>query len=138
VLFPLIVGVVWAQIPKFGAGSMTTDERIKVYEQWVAADPKSTANQNLLAAAYIQKTRESSDYGYLDRASRIVDKILAAKKDYEALRLRNLIELNRHNFAKVAENAREMTRSAPLDTQHWGSLGDALMEVSTYTETMAS
>jgi tetratricopeptide (TPR) repeat protein len=122
----------FAQLPRFGAGPMTTDERIKVYEQWVAADPKSIANQTLLAASYIQKTRESSDYGYLDRASKIVDRILADKKDYEALRLRNLIELNRHNFSKVAENAREMARSAPLDPQNWGSLGDALMEMGQY------
>jgi tetratricopeptide (TPR) repeat protein len=131
-IFSLVACAAFAQLPKFSAGPMTTDERIKVYEQWVAADPKSTANQNLLAAAYIQKTRESSDYGYLDRASRMVDKILAGKKDYEALRLRNLIELNRHNFAKVAENAREMTRSAPQDPQNWGSLGDALMEMGQY------
>lgn len=121
-----------AQLPKFGSGPMTTDERIHIYEQWVAADSKSISNQTLLAAAYIQKTRETSDYGYLDRASKIVDKVLTERKDYEALRLRNLIELNRHNFAKVAEYAREMTRSAPLDPQNWGSLGDALMEMGEY------
>ena len=117
-----------AQVPVVN----TTDQRIAAYEQWVAADPANTSNQTLLAAAYIQKTRESTDFGYLDRADKIVTRILADHRDYEALRLRNLIELNRHHFAKVAEYARELTRSAPRDPQNWGTLGDALMEMGQY------
>ena len=112
--------------------AMTTDKRIALYEQWVAADPTSVSSRNLLAAAYIQKTRETTDYGYLDRASKIIDKVLSEKKDYEALRLRNLVELNLHHFSKVAEYTREMTRAAPTDPQNWGSLGDALLEMGQY------
>ena len=122
-----------AQIPRLDT-PITTDYRIGLYEQWVARDPHDISSRDRLAAAYIQKTRETSDFGYLDRASKIVDQILAEKKDYEALRLRNLIELNRHNFSKVAEYAREMTGSAPLDPQNWGTLGDALMEMGRYDE----
>ena len=122
-----------AQIPKLDA-PVTTDRKIALYEKWVAGDPQNISDRTLLAAAYIQKTRETYDYGYLDRASKIVDQILAEKNDYEARRLRNLIELNRHHFSKVAEYAREMTRSTPLDTENWGTLGDALMEMGQYDE----
>src|SRR5258707_6246625 len=122
----------FAQIPGFNGKPITTDDRITLYEGWVGADQANIANQTLLAGAYIQKTRETTDFSYLDRASKIVDSVLAKKKDYEAMRLRNLIELNRHHFATVVEYTREMTRSAPTDPQNWGSLGDALMEMGQY------
>jgi tetratricopeptide (TPR) repeat protein len=129
---------VFAQVPGFNGKPMTTDDRIVVYEQWVASDPANVSNKTLLAAAYIQKTRETTDFGYLDRASKIVDKILAEKKDYEALRLRNLIELNLHHFSTVAEYARAMTRSAPADPRNWGTLGDALLEMGQYDGALAA
>src|SRR5690349_17758565 len=103
VLCPFAIG----QIPKLDA-PVTTDRKIALYEQWVAGDPHNISNRTLLTAAYIQKARETYDYGYLDRASKIVDQILAEKNDYEARRLRNLIELNRHHFSKVVEYAREI------------------------------
>ena len=118
----------------FDGKPFTTDDRIKTFQEWVAADPSSTSNKTLLAAAYIQKTRETADSSYLDRAAKIIEGVLAKTRDREALRLRNLIELNRHNFAKVVEYATEMTQSAPGDPQTWGSLGDALMEMGRYEE----
>ena len=121
-----------AQIPGLKSAPATADERIALYERWVSADPANIGNQTLLAGAYIQKTRETTDYSYLDRASKIVERVLAQTRDYEALRLRNLIELNLHHFSKVVEYAREMTRSAPSDPQNWGSLGDALLETGDY------
>ena len=130
----LLCSSVFAQVPPLSDKPLTTDQRIAIYEEWVAADPASTANKNLLAAAYIQKTRETTDFGYLDRASKIIDEVLAGKKDYEAMRLRNLVELNLHHFSKVVEYARQMTKSAPSDPQNWGSLGDALLETGQYEE----
>ena len=132
-LLAAVCSLSWAQIPRLDA-PITTDSRISLYEQWVAKDPGNISNRTLLASAYIQKTRETSDYGYLERASKIIDQILVDKHDYEAMRLRNLIELNRHNFSKVAEYAREMTRGSPVDPQNWGTLGDALMEMGHYEE----
>lgn len=130
----LILPSLWAQIPSLSQKPMTTDERIAIYEEWVAADPASIGNQTLLAGAFIQKTRETTDFGYLDRAEKIINQVLARKQDYEALRLRNLVELNRHHFAKVVEYTSAMTRSAPSDPQNWGSLGDALIEMGRYPE----
>jgi tetratricopeptide (TPR) repeat protein len=127
--------LLFGQITKFNGKPVTVDDKIALYEQWVKADPSNASNQNLLAAAYIQKTRETTDFAYLERASKLVDRNLAAnQRDYEALRLRNLIELNRHHFAAVVDYARELTRSAPTDPQNWGSLGDALVEMGEYDE----
>jgi tetratricopeptide (TPR) repeat protein len=125
------------QIPALNE-AMTTDQRIALYERWVAADPNSVSSQTLLAGAYIQKTRETTDYDYLNRASKIIDKVLAKKKDYEALRLRNVVEMNLHHFSKVVEYAGAMTRSAPTDPQNWGALGDALLEMGRYDDARAA
>ena len=112
---------------------MATDERIKMYETLVNYKPGDLHYQNLLAGAYIQKMRETMDPGYLDRASKIVTSVLSADgSDYEALRLRSQIELERHNFTQVAEYSRELTASSPDDPWNWGTLGDSLMELGQY------
>lgn len=114
---------------------MTTDERVSLYEALARYQPDDTHYRNLLATAFIQKMRETTDYGYLDRAARIIEGVLAAEaSNYEALRLRSEIELERHNFAKVAEYSRELTQAAPMDPWNWGTLGDALMELGKYDE----
>ena len=65
-------------------------------------------------SAYIQKVRETTDFSYLDRANSIVDTVLTEDgNEYEALRLKLEIELERHNFKKVAELAGRMTKSGP-------------------------
>ena len=134
----ILISSVSGQVPVFNGKPMSTDQRIAVYREWAASDPKNTSNQTLLAAAYIQKTRETTDFSYIDRASQIVDRVLAEKRDYEALRLRNLIELNRHHFAKVAQFASEMTQSSPSDPLNWGTLGDALMEMGQHEKAFAA
>jgi tetratricopeptide (TPR) repeat protein len=112
---------------------MATDERIKMYEALARYNPADLHYQNLLAGSFIQKMRETMDPGYLDRASKIVNAVLsAAATDYEALRLRSQIELERHNFTKVADYSRELIASSPEDPWNWGTLGDSLMELGQY------
>jgi tetratricopeptide (TPR) repeat protein len=112
---------------------LATDERIKMYETLVNYKPSDFHYQNLLAGAFIQKMRETMDPGYLDRASKIVDAVISADAtEYEALRLRSQIELERHNFTKVAEFSRELIANSPDDPWNWGTLGDSLMELGQY------
>jgi tetratricopeptide (TPR) repeat protein len=109
----------------------STDGRIAAYEKLAASG--DVHEQNLLAGAYIQKMRETTDFGYIDRAARIVNHVLSAEPDnYEALRLRSEIGLELHQFAEVASFSRQMTRIAPDDAWNWGTLGDALMELGQY------
>jgi tetratricopeptide (TPR) repeat protein len=116
-----------------GQPRMKTDERIAAYGKAVAVQPDSAHLQNLLARAYIQKMRETVDFSYLERASAIVEAVLARDPgDYEALRLRAEIDMERHEFARVAEYSEEISRYAPDDPSNWGSLGDALMELGRY------
>lgn len=77
--------------------------------------------------------RETGDGGYLVRASKIVDQMIARDGgDLETLRFQNEIDLQRHDFKAVAERARDMLKYAPSDPGTWGNLGDALMELGEY------
>ena len=115
------------------AQRMKTDERIKMYEAMVQGQPDRPHYKNLLAGAYIQKVRETTDFSYLDRAGSLVDSILNDdSNEYEALRLKLEIELERHNFKKVAELAGRMTKNAPNDPWNWGALGDSQLELGNY------
>ena len=117
------------------ASSLKTDERIALYEAMVKTKPGEPHYRNLLASAFLQKRRETNDPAYLERAARLVEQVLSAGgAEYEARRLRNEVELERHNFRKVAEDSRRLTGIAPDDAWNWGTLGDALMEMGDYDQ----
>jgi tetratricopeptide (TPR) repeat protein len=122
-----------AQVPNFN-----TVKQIKLYEGWVAKDPTDLSSRTLLAGAYIQKTRETTDYDYLKRAAKILDGVLAEKQDYEALHLRNKVELTLHHFSQAAEYSRAMVVRWPGDVESWGTLGDAMLEMGKYDEARAA
>src|SRR5438132_160892 len=115
------------------ASQLNTDQQIALYQKQAAGRPSNPHFQNLLASAYIQKVRESTDFTYLDRASTLVESVLSSDPgNYEAMRLRSEIELERHGFAHVVEYSEGLTAIAPEDPWNWGTLGDALMELGQY------
>ena len=114
---------------------MKTDERISMYSLMVKTKPEDAHYQVLLAGAYVQKTRETTDYSYLERAASILDNVISSDNaNYEALRLRIETELERHQFAKAAESSRRLIKVAPADPWNWGTLGDALTEMGEYND----
>jgi tetratricopeptide (TPR) repeat protein len=143
-IFLLVTGAVcsamWAQEADSdrllaAAARMKTDERIAACQKLAVSKPDDLHYQNLLAGVYIQKMRETTDFGYIERAEKLVAHTLTAEaSNYEALRLRSEIGLERHHFAEVAGFSREMIRIAPDDAWNWGTLGDALMELGQYDD----
>ncbi len=110
-----------------------TDERIKTFERLLASSPDDLHLQTGLISAYLQKLRESADATYLDRASKLVDRILEKDEgNLTALRFQNEIDLQRHDFKAVAERAEGMVKYAPSDPGCWGNLGDAALELGEY------
>jgi tetratricopeptide (TPR) repeat protein len=113
------------------APGVKTDDRIAKLQK----QPASGANQCLLAKAYIQKMRETVDFGYLDRASKLVDNVLIHDPaNYEAIRLRSEISMERHEFQSVADYSAAVVKLAPNDPWSWGMLGDAFMELAKYEQ----
>jgi tetratricopeptide (TPR) repeat protein len=115
------------------AESLKTDQRIAVLEKVLKAEPKDPALKVALAKAFVQKLRETGDLAYLNRASSIVDEVLASEPKFEpAKRLRNEVEMNLHRFPKVADYAETMLATNPSDSSTLGLLGDAFMEMGQY------
>lgn len=110
-----------------------TDDRISMYSLLAKTEPGNLHYQVLLAGAYVQKTRETTDYSYLDRATSLLDRILAVdNSDYEARRLLTATQLERHSFAEAAESSRKLIQIDGADSWNWGTLGDALIEMGQY------
>ncbi len=113
---------------------MATDERIRMYETLVKYKPcdlhypKSAGGR-----LHPEDARDDGPRIIWNGLRRLSDAVLANDgEDYEALRLRSQIELERHNFTKVAEYSRELIATSPEDPWNWGTLGDSLMELGQY------
>jgi tetratricopeptide (TPR) repeat protein len=131
-LLPLFALAVLAQSP---VQTATADQRIATFEKALKASPNDAKAQAGLAAAFIQKLRETTDFAFLNRASGLVDKMLAANpKNYDALRLKAEIETHRHNFPLAAKLSQELLERNPSDAGAYGMLGDSLMELGKYDE----
>ena len=114
---------------------MNTDDRISMYSLVAKTKPEDLHFQVLLAGAYIQKSRETTDFSYLDRAASILDSVISADNThYEARRLLIETQLERHLFAKAAESSRRLIKMDGADPWNWGTLGDALTEMGEYGE----
>ncbi len=110
-----------------------TDDRILSFEKLLASSPDNLTLQSGLISAYLQKLRESGDGSYLDRASKLVNRMMAKEGgNSAALRFLNEIDMQRHDFKAVAERARDIAKFEPSDAANWGNLGDALMELGEY------
>jgi tetratricopeptide (TPR) repeat protein len=113
---------------------LNTDDRLAMFETLSRTKPEDAHYQNQMAATFLQKMRETMDPDYLNRATKIIENVLSAdSRNYEALRLRSAIELERHDFPQVAKHSRELIKMAPEDPWSWGTLGDALMELGDYS-----
>lgn len=114
---------------------MKTDDRIAMYDLMAKTKPDNAHYQVLLAGAFVQKTRETTDYSYLERAAALLDRVISDDAaNYEALRLRIETQLERHQFSQAAESSRRLIKIDPADPWNWGTLGDALTEMGEYND----
>lgn len=130
---------IWAQMrapePLSGDRRESTDDRISNASRALAVHPNNNPAACRLALAYIQKMRETVNFDYLNLATKLIDGVLERDPgNYEALRLRTEVAMERHEFRLVRDFAIEMTRFAPNDPGAWGSLGDASMELGEYRQ----
>src|ERR1051326_8967351 len=81
---------------------LKTDDRVAMYEALSRTLPDDVHYQTQMAATYLQKMRETADPDYLNRAARLVESVLSGDaNNYEALRLKSAIALERHDFPEV-------------------------------------
>lgn len=112
---------------------LKTDDQIAMYSALVTSRPENQHYQVLLAGAYVQKTRETTDYSYLDRAIATLNGVLSNDNgNYEALRLLTETQLERHLFADAAQSSLKLIQMSGADPWNWGTLGDAYIEMGDY------
>ena len=113
------------------AGS--TDAEIGRLQRALRADPRSVSATVGLAAAYLQKVRETGDPGFYARADGLLARALARRPgDAAALTLQGTLALARHDFRAGLRLARRARAAQPDALGAYPALVDALIELGRY------
>ena len=113
------------------AGS--TDAEIGRLQRALRADPRSVSATVGLAAAYMQKVRETGDPGFYARADGLLARALARRPgDAAALTLQGTLALARHDFRTGLRLARRARAAQPDALGAYPALVDALVELGRY------
>lgn len=111
------------------------DRQIRASQGVIERAPKLPKGYNLLAAAYMQKARETSDFGYYARAEAALKRSFeVAPNNQEALRLQAYLLLAFHRFGEALEVSRRAVQLNPRDYEAYGALTDSLVELGHYEE----
>ena len=124
-------------LPTVSAGSgplSRADRQLGAARAHVEGRPSDPKGYNLLAAAYMQKARESEDFAVNAKAMEALDRSLRLAPDnYDALKLRAKLLLTFHRFEEGLEVARRAQALNPRDHDNYGALTDAFVELGEYT-----
>ncbi len=120
-----------------------SDKRIQLAESTIKAKPQQANGYNQLAAALIQKARETGDFSLNARAEAAIKRSLEVNRDtttenYDALRLQATLHLTYHRFAEALQTGQEMQKLHPSDHYVYGVLTDALVELGRYPEAVTA
>lgn len=124
-----------------GVNSQTTpsDRQIVSAQSVIDAQPSKAKGYDLLAAAYMQKARETGDFSLNAKAEEALTRATQAEPDdFDALKLRAKLLLTYHRFADALEVARRAQVANPRDHDVYGAMTDALVELGRYDEAVAA
>ncbi len=120
-----------AGAPQAGGGGSTDGLIHSLQQKAGAAGDAPTFNQ--LAAAYMQKARETGDVTYYNLADAAVSRSLDANpKNFDGLAVAAWVRLARHDFLGSARLARQSLQGNVYHSETYGVLGDAELELGDY------
>jgi len=109
-----------------------TDRLIRSLQQGAVVSDNAPSYNNL-AAAYMQKARESGDITYYNLADEAVRRALdRSPGNFESLTVAAWVRLARHDFRGAATMARQSLRDNSYHSETYGILGDAELELGDY------
>lgn len=109
------------------------DRQLRAARGVIERQPKDPKGYNLLAAAYMQKARESEDYSINNKAEEALARSFEVAPDnYDALKLRAKLLLTFHRFEEALKVALHAQSLSPQDHDIYGALTDALVELGDY------
>jgi tetratricopeptide (TPR) repeat protein len=111
------------------------ERKIEAARRGIAENPQKYQFYNDLALALVRRARETSDPGYYTEAEDAVNKSLRLNPDnFEAQKLRVVLLLGRHEYAKAKQEARALNKRIPDDVLVWGYLADADIALGNYND----
>ena len=138
-LLLLLIAIVPLSENNLFAQSSVTDNQIGYYQQLLRRNPLNAKAFFGLGDALIRKARESGDPSYFNRAEEALKKSLEiVPQNAGALRHLAYVFYSRHEFAPAAAYARKAVEMNASDSDTYGVLGDALLEVGRYAEAEAA
>ncbi len=112
-----------------------TERRLRAAERQLQLRPKDPDAYAEMAAAYMEKARETGDGAFYGRAEAACQKALElAPNNYAALRLVSWVYSGQHRFREALAAARRALERDSRDPLNYGTLGDALLELGEYRE----
>ena len=117
------------------AQGTSSDRAILLYQRMLQRNPHDARTYYRLGDAYIQKARESGDVTYFNLAEQALRKALEiAPQHGGALRHLAYVLYSRHEFQEAAVQAAKAAELDATDSDAYGVLGDAYLEVGKYDQ----
>lgn len=112
-----------------------SDRNIQKAQGFIESQPKKPKGYNMLAAAFMQKARETGDFSLNALAEKSLEhSFRVAPDNYEAIKLYAAVLLNYHRFAEALEQAKRAQAMRPNDHEVYGAIVDAQVELGNYDE----
>lgn len=116
-----------------------SDQLVITAQNMIEREPEGARGYNLLAAAYMQKARETGDFSLNAKAEESLTRAEQSEPGgYEALKLRAKLLLTYHRFAEALETARRAQAINQRDHDNYGAMTDALVELGDYEGAVAT
>lgn len=113
---------------------VSTDAKIEFYSHKLTANPRLYPVYVQLAAAYLDKTRETHDSTYLPKAREAVQKSLDIQQTLEAFQMMAAICNYSHRFEDAIEWGKRAAESTPHDTSIIAALVESYLGLGQITE----
>lgn len=119
---------------KINAGQATlADRNIGAAQGIIEKQPDNQKGYNLLAAAFMQKARETGDFSFNARAEESLKHSFRVSPDnYDATKLQATLLLNFHRFAEALQIAERAQAINSRDHDVYAIMVDALVELGDY------
>jgi tetratricopeptide (TPR) repeat protein len=115
--------------------SQTTaaDKQIQSAQAVIQKNSSDPRGYNMLAAAFMQKSRESGDFSLNTRAEEsLKHSFKFAPDNFDGIKLQTNLLLNYHRFAEALQLAERAQAMNPRDHDVYGAMVDALVELGEY------
>ena len=120
-------------LPVKSSHATAADKQIQSAQSAIQKNASDPRGYNSLAAAFMQKSRESGDFSFNARAEAAIDhSFRVAPDNFDALKLRANLLLNYHRFGEALQIARRAQAINPKDHDVYGAMVDALVELGEY------